>query len=147
MGKLNSSGEEGLSKVLFWNVDGLSKTKFTKLKSEFKKYEIIALVETFANRSNEYILEGYTCYASIRKKHILANRNSGGCLIFVKENLNPFVTLLSSNSTDIIWLKLETPNKIPYQKTAIMLLACVYVSPKSSQRVAPLKTFDILRKK
>ena len=145
MGKLNTSGEERLSKVLFWNVDGLSKTKFTKLKSEFKKYEIIALVETFANRSNEYILEGYTCYASIRKKHILANRNSGGCLIFVKENLNPFVTLLSSNSTDIIWLKLETPNKIPYQKTAIMLLACVYVSPKSSQRVIPLKTFEILR--
>ena len=145
MGKLSSPGEERLSKVLFWNVDGLSKSKFVKLKSEFKKYEIIALVETFANKANDYFLEGYTCYASIRKKHILANRNSGGCLIFVKENLNPFVTSLSSKSTDIIWLKLEKPNEILFQETVPMLLACVYVSPKSSQRVVPLKTLDTLR--
>ena len=145
MGKLNTSGEARPTNVLFWNVDGLSKKKFVELKSEFKKHEIIALVETFANKPNDYILEGYSCYASTRKKHFLANRNSGGCIIFVKKNLNPFVTLLNSKSTDIIWLKLAISNAMPAQETVNLLLACIYVSPKSSQRVAPHKTLDTLR--
>lgn len=123
----------------------MSKSKYNELKHEFKKYDVVGLVETFANKENSFELEGYVCFAKVRKRHVLAKRNSGGCLMFIKNNLTPYVSKLSSSSSDIIWLKLEVPQLNLAQQPETLILGCVYVSPITSHRVIPNSTFEILK--
>ena len=75
----------------------------------------------------------------------MAKRNSGGVAIFIKDNLSPFVTAINSKSTDIIWLKWETTFPLHSKQNMTLLLACIYVSPKSSSRIMPHQTLNILR--
>ena len=145
MVKLKGSRRASPVQFLFWNIDGLSRRKFNELKCDFKSFEIILLVETFANSENAFELDGYVCFSSIRKRHILANRNSGGCLIFVKADLAPFISNLKSSSTDIIWLKYERPNQSSIYESEILIIGCVYNSPITSQRVIPYSTYDIMK--
>ena len=97
-----------------WNINGLSKWKqnHKELTDIMKSSDIVLLVETWmTNMECEFIKQTYcnevhTIY-SCRKMNKKAKRNSGGILIFIKKDIDSFITVVQHSDKDIIWLKLD----------------------------------------
>ena len=97
---------QGQCKCITYNVDGLSKEKFEELfKQVLCDYDVIVLLETFANSHNQYVRDDYVSYTKIRKRNLLAKRNSGGILIMIRKNIDMHFKVLKSISEDILWLR------------------------------------------
>ena len=97
---------QGQCKWISYNVDGLSREKFEEL---FNKvlfdYDIIILLETFANSHSQYVRNDFISYSKIRKRSPFAKRNSGGILILIRKNIATHFKMLKSTSDDILWVR------------------------------------------
>ena len=97
---------QGQCKWISYNVDGLSREKFEEL---FNKvlfdYDIIILLETFANSHSQYMRNDFISFSKIRKRSLFAKRNSGGILILIRKNIATHFKMLKSTSDDILWLR------------------------------------------
>lgn len=106
----NSSDFLSRSNIKFvsYNVDGLSHDKFESLGAKLlQNYDVILLQETFADGLNQYKLQGFDSYASIRKRGVGARRNSGGLLVLIRQTFSKFFKPLHSSSKDILWFRVS----------------------------------------
>ena len=102
-----NSREENI-KFISYNVDGLSQNKFATICATLDgSYDVICFLETFADRSDQYKLEGYDCFASLRKRGVGARRNSGGLLVLIKKSISACFKQLHSSLKDILWFRVS----------------------------------------
>jgi exonuclease III len=101
---------ESAVKCVSWNIEGLTKQKredrdFTKFISSF---DLIFLSETWTNKGSKIDLEGYKLIHSYRKiQNRRAKRNSGGILVYIKNDLFKGIKLLKNDIDFLLWIKLE----------------------------------------
>ena len=85
----------------------------------------------------------------MRPKNDKAKKFSGGISIFIKEELKPNISLIPSNSNDILWVKVVV-DKQAVDKLKDIVLGIVYISPSNSSytvnnaMVNDQTTWDIL---
>lgn len=122
-------------KLCHWNIEGInskylgSKIEDPSVYKEIKNFDIIGLTETHALTPNSISLEGYTSFQSNRKKHPRAKKGCGGIAVLIKNEIRNGVKLISSKSTDIIWLKLlKSYSNLPKD----LFIGVVYISPQRS---------------
>ena len=106
-------------------------------------FEIFCFVETWADKLNQFSLDGYKCFDSIRIKHARAFRNSGGIATFVKNSLFDIftVTQLKSVSENILWLKFDFKRAV---NMCNYIIGFVYMSPEGSSVYSWENLFQII---
>ena len=134
-----------------WNISGLkSKLDGTCYDVDFcdfidylNTFEIFCFVETWADKLNQFSLDGYKCFDSIRIKHATAFRNSGGIAAFVKNSLFDIstVTQLKSVSENILWLKFDFKRAV---NMCNYIIGFVYMSPEGSSVYSEENLFQII---
>ena len=73
-----------------------------------KSKDIIFLYETWADKSSDIDLSGYTSINIYRKfRHRNAKRQSGGIAVYYKECLSEGITIVRNHYDTIVWLKLD----------------------------------------
>ena len=71
------------------------------------RYDIFAVLESWLDPENACpLINGFANFRSERKKKCKAKRNSGGLIIYCRQELVKGVTKIKSSSLDMIWLKL-----------------------------------------
>ena len=122
-----------------WNISGLkNKLSNNPLCYEYydfaefiMKFDIFGFVETWSDYKNEFCINGYTLFDSVRKKHAKAIKNSGGLCLFVKSDIVKLCkpVRLTSNSLNILWVKFNTKDVISEYN---IIIGLVYMSPEGS---------------
>ena len=77
-------------------------------------------------------IAGYTCY--LKNRTDLAVRRSGGIAIYVKEELSPFMHVIESPCSCVLWLSC---NGIMLTMPDNFLIGAVYIPPESSKYSSP----------
>ena len=127
--------------ICSYNVQSLGKKKsklFEKngdLENLLKKSEISFLVETWM-KSNDLdevknSVDGYTCFGTCRKL-VVKYRGSGGILCCVKNSIKDGVEMLTSESDDLLWIKLSK-DFFGFEKD--VFICGVYISPDENNAV------------
>lgn len=149
----NNTDKPNSVNIGIWNISGL-KSKLEGICYDvehnsfiefLRNFDILCFLETWADTFNQFNLDGYTCYESIREKHSRAFRNSGGLAVFVKKHIYDIfqVKRLKSASENLIWLKFEV-------KTALwdygfnFIVGFVYMSPEGSSIHSEENLFQII---
>ena len=93
------------------NIQGLIGKRYDKLTSSelktiFNNSDVILLTETWTNEQSKIELEGFTCFMLNRNKHQRARRDSGGLVIYIRNEFCDGNTLVKVNEGCIIWVKL-----------------------------------------
>ena len=98
-------------KIGVWNINGLGKDSEKLNDEEFRHimedFDIFSLIETWHTSSSRISLRGFTSFQQIRKKKHKRGRNSGGLIIYIKNNIKDGISHLTSNVPDSSWLKLK----------------------------------------
>lgn len=125
--------------IASWNIDGafrtISGTRHCKLDEpdvslSLGKFDLICLVETHASPSDSLSLPGYHFHhAPIRPKHPNAPWHSGGIAIGINNSISKGVSIIKTNSTEVMWMKLDRKF---FNLTSDMYVASVYVAPNDS---------------
>ena len=95
------------------NIQGLATSTTDKIHNGelidiIKKHDIIMFTESWTNELSDIDICGYDHYDLHRKrKSKNAKRDSGGMIIYYKQELNNYVNFVKSDSDDIMWLKLS----------------------------------------
>jgi exonuclease III len=72
------------------------------------KHDIIILTETWTGKTSNIDLEGYYCYNFYRKfRHRNAKRNSGGIVIYVRNEIKGGLSIVKNWHDTIVWIKLD----------------------------------------
>lgn len=103
------------------------------------KFTFVSLVETWLDESEELSFQGYTVFRKCRQKHANALRNSGGITVFVADTVSEFVSLISTESNNILWLRVRVP---VYHFS--VFIGVVYYSPANSSSYADEPVFTML---
>ena len=105
--------------------------KFEKLCNEvFKNYDVVACVETFADYTNQYKLDGYVSFSKLRKRKFGAKRNSGGILVLIRNSIAKHFKTLNCSSNDTLWLRVS--DLFSHGST---IMGVCYCSPINSRAV------------
>ena len=93
-----------------WNCQGLSHTKTEN--EEFVNillgYDIIFLLESWTNKSSDLELSGYKSFNFFRKfQHRNAKRNSGGIVVYCRNEIVPGIEVVKNSFDVIVWLRLD----------------------------------------
>lgn len=93
-----------------WNCNGLTENKLSN--EDFLNIidgnGIVILSETWTNSSSNINIDGYKCFNYFRKyKHKNAKRNSGGIVVYVKNEICGGITVVRNHYDSIIWLKID----------------------------------------
>ena len=121
------------------NTQGLV-TKFTnKLQSSelidlFQNNDLILFTETWSNDLYDVAVDGFTLFQlnrTNRKRN--AKRDSGGIALYVKNDINQYCTLLTTDSDDIIWVKID---RSLFNLSCDLYLCLCYIIPTGSSREA-----------
>ncbi len=105
-----------------------------------KGHDIILLTETWTSDVSNINVEGYCCYPAhrtLRKKK--ARRDSGGLIVYIKDDISSGVEFIRNVNDDLMWLKLD--KHFFCIERDIMLCLC-YVVPQNSTRQSVIN-FDI----
>ena len=116
----------------YWNINGLTRDKLDPdaAGSFLKKYDIIGISETWFREDSGISLDGYYDVHFNRKQvHERALRGSGGISIFIKENLQKFVTVIKHHDDFMVWLKVD---KILCNTEKHVAICYVYFAPEGS---------------
>ena len=101
--------ENGLS-VIVWNCNGLTEQKLSDpdFKSHLCENDVIILLESWTDNSSEIEIEGFFVYNFYRKfRHKRARRNSGGIVIYIRENIKNGISVVKNHFDTLIWLKFD----------------------------------------
>ena len=132
--------------MLSWNIHGLTGEK--KENSEFvnilEKHDICFMFESWCDSSSNVDLNGYVSHNFYRKfRHRKARRNSGGIILYYKEDIQEGIQIIKNHFDTIIWVKLD---KTFFKLSEDIFLCGVYIwgegSPVYNNINADL--FDIL---
>ena len=137
-------------KIMHYNIEGvLSETHGSKLNDEdfiavVQGHDIVALTETHAGYDDNLEIPGYVVKSLVRPKSSRARKYSGGIVLAIKKSISRSVTVIESESDNIIWAKI---NRRGAGKD--LLIGIVYISPINSSytnNVLPnqYKTWEIL---
>ena len=130
--------------ILSMNICGLQRWKLADdvLGTNFKKYDVILLQETWTTFGDEFCLDGYVFLRFPRKcRHRLSIRNSGGLGVFLKREYYDGVKVLKHTDDILVWLKFDRGF---FGLVNYLYVANVYVVPESSVYSCH-DVFDILR--
>ena len=97
-------------KMCSWNIRGLTLEKLEQniLGNFFQEFDIISLSETWFLDDYEIQIPGFRMHASNRPHvNINAKRGSGGIAIYVKLELDKFVSHISNYKDNIVWCSLK----------------------------------------
>lgn len=73
-----------------------------------KDFDIIFLSESWTSESSEIELNQFTSYNFYRKfQHRNARRNSGGIVLYCRQELKQGITVVRNHLDTIIWIKLN----------------------------------------
>ena len=87
----------------------LNKLQTSELQSIFKNNDLVCLTESWGDSSQNFDYEGFTRYELHRyEKKLTCTRNSGGIIIYVKNELVSDDTLFHKCNDTHIWLKLKS---------------------------------------
>ena len=96
-------------------------------------FDIIALCETWTNKTSHIEIPGYEFYTLHRPKlNRNARRDSGGIIVYMKHSIAKGVKLVKKGN-DIMWLLLD---KTFFGLEKNIILACCYVVPSYSTHMA-----------
>lgn len=124
--------------LAFWNIDGahsrIANHRVSKLLNDdvqniLCQHDIVCLVETHCGLEDMLELPGYKSFSKIREKTARAKRNYGGITACIKKEILNGISILPSNSTEIMWIKLC---RVFFGLEKDTFLAIVYISPSSS---------------
>ena len=125
----------------FWNISGLQSkldgtcpdVELNSFIQFIETFHVMCFLESWGETLNQFTLEGYRCYESIRKKHAKAFRNSGGLAVFIKHELYDIFNISreSSESNNLIWLKFDIKPQY-WNVTFNFICGFVYMSPEGS---------------
>ncbi|MDP6303844.1 MAG: reverse transcriptase family protein [Candidatus Nitrosopelagicus sp.] len=93
------------------------------------KHDIVCFVETHSNYNDNLTLEGYDTVKKIRPKPKNAVKHYGGLAILVKKSIRKGIQFLTTENTELMWLKLK---KDFFNLTCDIFLALVYINPENS---------------
>ena len=97
-------------KICFWNIDGLTQNKPNDhlLGKFLKMYDLILIAETWADKHDDFFLDGYTFTNYPRGyRNPYAKRCSGGLGIFIRNDILNGVEMIKHFEDIIAWLKLK----------------------------------------
>lgn len=130
-----------LLKAAVWNIEGLSLDKINDdyFYDMISKFHILGFVETWTNDNDQNLsIPGFKKIGmSNRKKHKKARRNSGGIIVYAKNEIAKGITKLSKSHSDILWIKLD---KTFFNLSKDLFISTIYISPeKSSYNVSGIE--------
>ena len=103
----------GFLNIGVWNVEGMSGVRRCKIDNKdfrdtLTKYDLLLSTETWTDPNSNLDLQGYTRHSLHRLgKKQKTSRNSDGLAIYSRSNLADGISVLKTDSDDIIWLKLS----------------------------------------
>lgn len=126
-------------------MNGLCGQRNNKLENPYfqallKEHDIVLLTETWTSELSNVEIVGYSCckaHRKLRKK--TARRDSGGLIVYVKENLTAGVEFIRSKNDDLMWLKFD---KTFFSFDRDVMVCLCYVVPQNSTRQNVIN-FDI----
>lgn len=134
-----------------WNVEGIqyregrksiSKLSVRDFLHNFIKCDIVCLLETKVGPGNKLKVDGFNEYMICRKRSKRATHDSGGLVIFVKEQLCKGVTILPTKSTEHGWVKLQSQF---FGFTCDLYICFAYINPENSTYVSDIDVIDSIK--
>jgi hypothetical protein len=114
--------------IIVWNINGLSSKYDDPDFIEYcRRYDVIAFTETWADLEDQYTIDGYEAFSSVRERKPNAIRNSGGICVFIKNDIK---TELIKKCTDVIWFDSGVQLNNEYNTPIVM--GIVYIPPVNS---------------
>ena len=105
--------------LLFWNVEGLTQYKLddADFRNVFIKYHVIMLVETWTNKLSNIDIPNYKHFALHRpRRKARAKRDSGGLIVYIRNDVLPGFELLDEDPHDCMWFKIKKGVILIYQE-------------------------------
>ena len=106
---------------------------------------IIVLTEAWTCKDSKVDLDGYSClylYRNIRHRNV--RRNSGGIVIYCKDDVSKGISLVKNEHSSLIWLKFD---KYFFNIADDIYFCAVYVWPENSplNRLLDCDLYEILQ--
>lgn len=139
-------------KHCFWNIQGFKSQILGKklisqdFRNEIQNSDIIGLAETHIHEQvlGDLDIPGYVQkHFENRKAHSNGKCGSGGLAIFCKPDISEFVTKISNDNDDTIWVKI---GKNLSGKEKDTYLATCYISPNGTKETIEKKLKNFVRK-
>ena len=133
--------------ILFWNVTGLrgkfyGNTHSGNIFLEFiSKFTIIGLAETWATNRDNFILQGFQSFSAIRKQNRNIAKNSGGIIVYIREEFFNISKELKSSSDNVVWVLFQC-TKQGWEHD--LIVGTVYLSPENSSIHAHEDTLNVI---
>lgn len=117
--------------ICSWNINGLGQKHRDESFIENVKYDINIILETWKGDSPDIKIKDYYSFSKYRMRKKRARRNSGGIIVYIKNEIKRGVCLMENitQSKNRIWLKLD--KKFFGFKRDIFLCG-VYIPPLNS---------------
>ena len=117
--------------IAAWNISGLSnKINDDDFINNLVCHDIIVLSETFLDNDDIPPLPGYIFYSVYRKKnHKKAKHPYGGVIVFIKKNIQKYVTKVAVTKEHFIWIKIS---KCLTRFDKDLYCCCCYIPPEGS---------------
>ncbi len=131
------------------NIQCLCSRRTNKLQSpEFidilKNNDIVCLTETWTGDFSDLIVEGFDYFVLNREcKNQNAKRNSGGILIYVRNEYVTGTSLLCTSEDDILCIRINSQT-LGWEKNLVIFLCYVMPENSSRQSVVECNFFDRL---
>lgn len=116
---------------LLWNVQGISsKLDDSDFISFITKYDLLFFTESWISKTTPVSLLGYECIKCPRPKYnSKAKRNSGGVLVYYKQEYSRYLSVAKVDPKGLIWLKLS---KCFLQSENDVFICVCYIPPEDS---------------
>ena len=132
---------------MFWNVTGLKQKYFGNTHSSHifldyvSKFSIFGLAETWATKNDNFDIQGYKSFCAVRKQNRNCAKNSGGVVIYVRDELASISKVIKSSSNNVVWVLLQLEKRgFDYN----LIVGNIYMSPEFSSIHSEEDTFNIL---
>ena len=123
-------------KIGTWNIQGFNNEKLNSpdFMNVISNMHVFSLVETWSDSGNFISIPGFThIYSNNRCKHKKARRNSGGISVYCTHTLSKGISVMPSDHTDILWIKL---NHTFFNLRRDLFVAFIYFSPENSSALS-----------
>ena len=93
-----------------WNCNDLTDRKCadSNCTNLLTEYDFIVLLESWTCNISKSKLDGHHCFDMYRKyRHRKARRNSGGIVVYVRNEDTNDITLVRNNHTTTVWFKFD----------------------------------------
>ena len=118
--------------MLSWNVQGLyNKLSDNSFRTFLCDFDIVCVLETWLRKEllDTVNLAGFAAFHTCRDRVARKGRYAGGVTVFIRQALTKGVTLLSTDLSDSIFLKLDC-NVFGMSKNII--IGSIYIPPSGS---------------